>query len=404
MKVFVMDVSKCGGCHNCQIACKDEHCGNDWMPYAKPQPMSGAFWLKLNNYVKGTVPKVYIRYVPVICQHCVDAPCIPACPNGAIYQREDGLVIIDPKKCTGNQLCIRACPYNDNENTVIYYNSELKISQKCTGCAHILDRGWPIKEPRCTDACIQEAWRFGEESDFSAEIASAETLKPEYGVKTRVYYLNLPKRFIAGTVYDPDTKEVVTGGTCTLSGDGSGTATTDGFGDFWFEGLKVGTFSVKIEAAGKTKTMDSISTEKDVNLGDIALAGGSAANPPIPYIPVEQETPIEAETEEPQEPIVSPDGKVQLLTYYVYEYRKGGAAVIRRIQGRVENLTSSAVTARITVDFIDIASKVVETQSVDVALLPNQIIKYEVYSGGIVDQEALMIWNSTEFDISVTTV
>jgi len=50
------------------------------------------------------------------------------------------------------------------------------------------------------------------------------------------------------------------------------TAKTDGFGDFWFEGLKVGTFSLKIESDGKSKTIDSISTEKDVNMGDIPLS------------------------------------------------------------------------------------------------------------------------------------
>jgi hypothetical protein len=50
------------------------------------------------------------------------------------------------------------------------------------------------------------------------------------------------------------------------------TAKTDGFGDFWFEGLEVGTFSLKIESDGKTKTIDSISTEEDVNLGDIPLS------------------------------------------------------------------------------------------------------------------------------------
>ena len=103
-------------------------------------------------------------------------------------------------------------------------------------------------------------------------IAKAEVLHPEYGTKPRVYYLNLPKRFIAGTVYDPGAKEVVIGATCTLSGDSTATATTDDFGDFWFEGLQVGNFSVKITKDAKSKTVDTISTEKDVNLGDIPLA------------------------------------------------------------------------------------------------------------------------------------
>ena len=58
----------------------------------------------------------------------------------------------------------------------------------------------------------------------------------------------------------------------TLSGDGNATAKTDAFGDFWLEGLKVGNYSLKIEAGCKSKTIDKISTAKDVNLGDIALA------------------------------------------------------------------------------------------------------------------------------------
>jgi Fe-S-cluster-containing dehydrogenase component len=265
MKSFVMDVKECIGCYGCQIACKDEHCSNDWMPYAKPQPIIGQFWGKVKEHIRGTVPKVKIAYVFVPCQHCSNAPCISACNQEAIYQRPDGLVVIDPKKCTGCQNCINACPYG-----CIYYNAQLALAQKCTGCAHLLDRGWPIKEPRCSDVCTIDALIFGEESKL--DLSGTETLHPEYGLTTRVHYKNLPKRFIAGTVYDPNAKRVVVGATCTLSGDGSGSVTTDHFGDFWFEDLGVGTYTLKIEANGKSKTFDSISTEKDVNLGDIPLS------------------------------------------------------------------------------------------------------------------------------------
>jgi len=55
-----------------------------------------------------------------------------------------------------------------------------------------------------------------------------------------VYYLNIPKKFVAGTVYDPIDKEVIIGATCTLTGPAAAgktlTATTDAFGDFWFHG------------------------------------------------------------------------------------------------------------------------------------------------------------------------
>jgi tetrathionate reductase subunit B len=63
MKAIVIDINKCNGCYNCQIACKDEHVANDWTPYAKPQPYTGQFWMKVSDLVQGTAPKVRIRYM-----------------------------------------------------------------------------------------------------------------------------------------------------------------------------------------------------------------------------------------------------------------------------------------------------------------------------------------------------
>jgi tetrathionate reductase subunit B len=268
MKVFVIDIGKCNGCYCCQISCKDEHVANDWTPYAKPQPETGQFWLKQNEFIKGTVPKVKMHYRPVLCMHCDDAPCMTACQvKDAIYKREDGLVIIDPVKCTGCKSCVDSCPYK-----VIYFNEDLNIAQKCTGCAHLLDKGW--KETRCSDACPTEALRLVDEADARELIKKAEVLHPEFKAKPRVYYLNVPKQFIGGTVYDPVEKEVVIGATCTLKESKGGkayTAVTDGFGDFWFKDLNVGKFSLTITKGKKTKTISAISTEKDVNLGDIPL-------------------------------------------------------------------------------------------------------------------------------------
>jgi Fe-S-cluster-containing dehydrogenase component len=274
VKAFVIDVSICNGCYCCQVACKDEHVGNDWSPYAKPQPDTGQFWLKLNEYVRGTVPKVKMHYVPVMCMHCDKAPCIASCPiEGAIYKRDDGLVIIDSVKCTGCKACVDSCPYG-----VIYFNEDLNLAQKCTGCAHILDGkaggDGLLKEPRCVDVCPTGAIKFAEESELKSQIGKAEVMEPELGTKPRVYYMNIPRKFVAGTVYDPKAKEVIIGATCTLTDAKGGkvTAKTDGFGDFWFEGLDVGKYSLKIESDGKAKTVDAISTENDVNLGDIPLS------------------------------------------------------------------------------------------------------------------------------------
>ena len=145
-KVLIIDLAICNGCHNCQVACKDEHVANDWSPIAKPQPDTGQFWNKVINLERGTVPKVQVTYHHSICQHCEEAPCIEACPAGAIYRRKDGIVIIDPEKCRGNQMCLEACPYEN----VVFFNDDLNIAQKCTFCAHLIDRGWT--ETRCSDA------------------------------------------------------------------------------------------------------------------------------------------------------------------------------------------------------------------------------------------------------------
>jgi tetrathionate reductase subunit B len=79
---------------------------------------------------------------------------------------------------------------------------------------------------------------------------------------------------VAGTVYDPVTNDVIIGAICTLTDERSSdkfTTTTDGFGDFWFEGLEVSDLSLEIVKDEKTKIIRPVNTEKDVNLGDIPL-------------------------------------------------------------------------------------------------------------------------------------
>jgi len=272
MKAFYVDVSVCNGCYCCQIACKDEHVGNDWPGYAKPQPDTGQFWLGITELVRGQVPKVKVTYIPKLCHHCDDAPCISCCEPEAIYQRDDGLVIIDPDTCTGCRLCKDECPHDS-----IFFNEQLNIAQKCTGCAHLLDNDpeeWPV--PRCVDQCPTEALRFGEETDFADFINEAELLNPEAETKSRVYYKHLPKKFVAGTVYDPVEKEVIIGATCTLKDEASSqtsTVETDNFGDFWFRGLMDDrTFTLTIKKDNKPPlVITGIRTDKDICLGDIPM-------------------------------------------------------------------------------------------------------------------------------------
>ncbi|MDR0915736.1 MAG: 4Fe-4S dicluster domain-containing protein [Oscillospiraceae bacterium] len=266
-KIFTVDVAKCNGCYNCQLACRDEHVGNDWAPYARPQPENGQFWLRLTDHPQGTIPKVRIHYVAQLCNHCRDASCIGACPQQAIYRRDDGLVIIDPETCNGCGDCVSACPYD-----AVFFNDELKIAQKCTGCAHLLDNGFKL--PRCVDACPTDALGFGEEDDLRDFTVGAEVRQPETGCAPRVYYRNIPGKFVAATVYDPVEREVVIGAKVRLTNGGKTRhSVTDAYGDFWFEDLPAGKYDLVIEAKGfEFKNITDIdATENSVNLGDVAL-------------------------------------------------------------------------------------------------------------------------------------
>lgn len=273
-KVLIIDITKCNGCHNCQIACKDEHVGNDWSPIAKPQPMTGQFWTKVEDKVRGSVPKVKVAYLHSICRHCDDAPCIEACPNQAIYKRPDGIVIIDSGKCKGSRKCIQECPYDD----VIFYNEELNIAQKCTFCAHLIDKGWD--ETRCSDACPTGAFTFGDEDQLRDLIAKADqrTLSSgdsESRLKPRVYYLGIPKRFIGATIFDPEADEVIIGADVhitALSGKNHISVQTDDFGDFWIDGLEPDKYKVEIKKAGFKKiVVEADIIDTDINLGDIPM-------------------------------------------------------------------------------------------------------------------------------------
>jgi len=265
MKAFMVDVARCNGCHNCQFACKDEHCDNEWMPYARMQPETGQFWMRVDERVRGNVPVVRLSYTPVFCAHCGQAPCMEAAEGGAVYRREDGLVLIDPDKAAGQRAIAEACPVG-----AVYWNEELGLPQKCTGCAHLLDDGW--SEPRCVDACPTGALRFGELEGFAAELAQAAPLPGAEGLSPLSYYLNLPKRFVAGCMVDRAANEVIIGAAVTLAapgGEAVASTVTDEFGDWLFDQAEPGEYVVRIEADGyEPAELAADLRDRDVSLGD----------------------------------------------------------------------------------------------------------------------------------------
>jgi Fe-S-cluster-containing dehydrogenase component len=270
---MVIDITRCNGCHNCFLACRDEYCGNEFPPYSASQPETGQSWMQIFEKERGKYPKVKVAFTPVPCMHCDDASCIKAAKGGAIYKRPDGIVLIDPEKSAGQKELVSSCPYR-----VIFWNEARQIPQKCTFCAHLLDQGWNV--PRCVEVCPTGALTFGDMDDANRNVArlmksqKVEVLHPEYELKEKVSYIGLPKRFIAGAVVFRDTDGCGEGAKVTLQGKGERRAVkADNYGDFEFDGLKADKpYVIKVEKAGYKPQELEVNTKVDVYLGDIVLA------------------------------------------------------------------------------------------------------------------------------------
>lgn len=269
MKTLLINAGKCIDCRNCQTACKDEHCDNDWNPIAALQGPK-QYWIKVQNTEAGDGERVRMQRVQIVCQQCADAPCLKAAKDGAAYRREDGIVIFDPQKAVGQKAIMQACPYH-----AVYWNEELNVPQKCTMCAHLLDIG---KQPRCVTACPTDALKFVDTKELADETLLAqplERLHSEFGTSPQVVYQDLPKPFIAGEVCTSDCSESVANVRVTATHQILGTQVTDvtdAFGEFMLEGLTPGYYQVVFEKDGFTrKVLSNMDAKKSINTGAVKL-------------------------------------------------------------------------------------------------------------------------------------
>ena len=151
---WFIDTRRCFGCHGCEVSCKAE---ND---------------VPLGNYIRqtffqdvGEYPKVARMFLPMACQHCEDAPCIKACPCGALHKREGGSVVIDYEKCCGHATCVEVCPYG-----AIYIDPAANQAVKCHNCYHRIDEEM---EPACASTCPSDAIHFGDLNDPNSKVSLA---------------------------------------------------------------------------------------------------------------------------------------------------------------------------------------------------------------------------------------
>jgi len=272
---MLVDVARCHDCNNCFLADKDEFVGNDFHPYSVAQPWSGHRWMNIERKERGRYPIVQVAYLPILCQHCDDAPCIRSSPEGAVYKREDGLVIIDPQKSKGHPEIVDSCPYG-----AIFWNDEAGVPQKCTGCAHLIDDGWT--ETRCTHVCPTGALRLilAEEEEIARIVAieGAEIYGAEFGTRPRVYFKNLhkwTKVFASGSVVFEDTDACGEGARVTVEFEGAAVATevANNYGEFVVDRLDPDReYTLRIDSPGYRPFVKRLQLGESVNLGGIVMA------------------------------------------------------------------------------------------------------------------------------------
>jgi len=152
---FYLDLDRCTGCFACAVACMDQ---ND-LEVSGPEPTA---WRQVFALESGSGSQARIRYVSLACMHCEDAPCLLACPTGAIARdTATRAVTVNADLCIGCHSCSIACPFG-----VPRFGKDGRM-QKCDLCSARLEAGL---EPACVRACPTKALKQGDPNVLTLEV------------------------------------------------------------------------------------------------------------------------------------------------------------------------------------------------------------------------------------------
>ena len=175
---MLYDSSKCVGCKECQVACKERL--NSLIPEvdisevdANPNKLSAYTWTLIKLYKDG-VDDSQSAFVKVQCMHCVDPACVSVCPVGAFTKTEAGPVVYDANKCFGCRYCMAACPFDIPK---YQWEKVFPLIQKCDFCA---DRQKAGLQPACSTACPTGALLYGQRADLLQIAKSRIKSDPRY--------------------------------------------------------------------------------------------------------------------------------------------------------------------------------------------------------------------------------
>lgn len=233
---MVIDLNRCVGCGACALACKAEH--NTRMRGNGQSYNYADFVMR----TEGTFPNTSQWVLPVLCNHCTEAPCVANCPvtPKAMFKTAEGITMHDPNLCIGCRTCQNVCPYSsaevDNEASlrgeaysVISFNPhdadpqpqwtddasliagvtasaaemakkagarvpnmnefaagdaqplrKAGVVEKCTFCYHRVSNGL---QPACVEACPAKARIFGDQDDPNSDISKALNANKSFVLK-----------------------------------------------------------------------------------------------------------------------------------------------------------------------------------------------------------------------------
>ena len=205
---MTIDINRCVGCQTCTVACKH---ANDTLPEVQ--------WRRVLDVETGKYPDVQRLFLVTGCQHCAEPPCVPVCPTGATFQREDGLVAMDYDTCIGCGYCAVACPYQartiahdqlwfygetTRQEEAVEHPERIGVAQKCTFCSEKIDEAHETNRipgldldvtPACSASCIAQAIQFGDFNDpksIVSELIAAQAnfqMHAELGTDPQIRYL-----------------------------------------------------------------------------------------------------------------------------------------------------------------------------------------------------------------------
>ncbi|MGE5190159.1 MAG: 4Fe-4S dicluster domain-containing protein [Gemmatimonadota bacterium] len=158
MKKVVLDPLKCTACRTCEVQCAVSH--------SRSRTLYAALFESPPSLARVRVSWAPGLNVPVRCVHCETAPCLLACPVGAIDRDgPTGTVQLREERCIGCFTCLLVCPYG-----AVRLSFDGTKAHKCDGC---LERLRAREEPACSASCPTRALSFAEPEEIAGDRMAA---------------------------------------------------------------------------------------------------------------------------------------------------------------------------------------------------------------------------------------